>query len=145
MEGNALDKRTSGRELVWRTTTDGCRVPVSHPLNADGYFRKKINGRKTFVHVWVYEQAHGPVPPGKEVHHKCRNRACCTDAHLELKERGHHVGQHNTARAVALLRRARKYWLRMGCTGAALAVVFGVSRRTGFRWTARWKSDPANL
>jgi HNH endonuclease len=35
------------------------------------------------IHRLVYELLIGPIPPGKHLHHTCRNRRCCNPAHLQ--------------------------------------------------------------
>jgi hypothetical protein len=35
------------------------------------------------VHRWAYEQARGAIPPGLQLDHLCRNRACYQVDHLE--------------------------------------------------------------
>lgn len=35
------------------------------------------------THRVAYEHYHGPIPAGLQVHHMCRNRACCNPDHLE--------------------------------------------------------------
>lgn len=44
-------------------------------------------GRRTdgvgVVHRVVYELLVGPIPPGMDLDHLCRNRACCNPDHLE--------------------------------------------------------------
>ena len=42
---------------------DGCHV------TAKGYLRGHFNGRLRLQHTVVWEQAHGPIPPGWSVHH----------------------------------------------------------------------------
>ncbi len=62
----------------------GCWV-WARAVNHYGYgvIRCPERGRTVPAHKWVYEMLHGPVPPGKELDHLCRNRACCNPAHLE--------------------------------------------------------------
>ncbi len=49
-------------------------------LNRDGYGVFWLNGRM----VLAYHLPLGPVPAGKERDHRCRNRACVRDGHLEV-------------------------------------------------------------
>lgn len=49
-----------------------------------GYGRVNIGGGKSKMsHTVTWESAHGQVPPGEELDHLCRNRACCNPDHLE--------------------------------------------------------------
>ena len=56
----------------------------------DGYGR--IKGR--YVHVVCWEEANGPVPPGKELHHRCKVRNCINLEHLEPLTRAEHRALH---------------------------------------------------
>jgi hypothetical protein len=59
-------------------------------ITAKGYGRlqrgSRSNGtaRLYYAHRWTWEQTHGPIPPGMEVDHLCRVRACVRLDHLEL-------------------------------------------------------------
>lgn len=49
-----------------------------------GYGRIKVTSdRNQYVHRVVFEAMVGAIPPGMELDHLCRNRACCNPAHLE--------------------------------------------------------------
>jgi hypothetical protein len=57
---------------------------------SNGYGRVRINGRKILTHVLSYQLKHGPMPEGKELHHRCENRACCNPNHVEPVTRLEH-------------------------------------------------------
>lgn len=59
-----------------------CLIPP-HVGDRHGYVRAKIHGRKVYVHVLVWEEAHGALPPGWDVDHRCRRRSCANIVHLE--------------------------------------------------------------
>jgi hypothetical protein len=59
-------------------------LPATH---SEGYARITIDGRRVFAHRAVYEAMKGPVPPGLEPDHLCRQRACCRWDHLEAVTR----------------------------------------------------------
>jgi hypothetical protein len=62
----------------------GCR-------DRDGYGAKWADGKRVFVHRWVYEQVHGPIPDGLTIDHLCRNPACHNIDHLELVSRSENI------------------------------------------------------
>lgn len=67
-----------GKPLILKKLDNGCIVPTSHKLNADGYFRYHIphngKGRSPLVmyHRYVWEQAYGKIPDGYEIDHICK-------------------------------------------------------------------------
>jgi len=52
-------------------------------LSPSGYGVTTHNGKRRRAHRVVYERAHGTIPPGLQIDHLCRNRACVNVAHLE--------------------------------------------------------------
>lgn len=61
--------------------TEGCwRWLGSH---SRGYSYAWRAGRMRLAHREVYELLIGPVPPGKQLDHLCRNRGCVNPNHLE--------------------------------------------------------------
>lgn len=59
---------------------DAC-WPWQGPRFRAGYGR---SGHHGYAHRAAYENAHGPIPPGMVVRHRCDNPPCCNPAHLVL-------------------------------------------------------------
>ncbi len=49
-----------------------------------GYGRLRVGKRSCKAYRYAYELAHGPIPPGQHVLHRCNNGLCCNVAHLYL-------------------------------------------------------------
>ncbi len=102
----------------------------------------KNEERVLLAHRRYYEQEHGPIPPGLEIDHLCRNRACVNPEHLEAVTRTVNVrrglGAKLTLEAVQTIRAAR------GTKRAAdLATEYGIALITVYglwndesRWVA---------
>ncbi|WP_265518950.1 HNH endonuclease signature motif containing protein [Nitratireductor luteus] len=49
-----------------------------------GYPRMKLNGQTVAVHRVSFTNEHGYIPGKKQLDHKCRQRRCVRDDHLEI-------------------------------------------------------------
>lgn len=63
-------------------------------LRKDGYPQAKIGGKSYYAHKVAWEVWNGPVPQGKEVHHKCENPRCCNPWHMEVLTPAEHYRTH---------------------------------------------------
>jgi len=61
----------------------GCRVWLGH-VDEWGYGRARFDGRIIRTHRVAWELAHGPIPEGMRVLHRCDNPPCCNPDHLFL-------------------------------------------------------------
>lgn len=58
--------------------------------DAHGYGYLKTGNRRPKAHRYLYEQRHGLLDPAIHVHHKCNQRACIRDEHLEAMDGAAH-------------------------------------------------------
>ena len=65
-----------------RQGKNGC-VFWAASTNVYGYGQFWVDGRMVKAHRWAYEYFIGPIPPGLQLDHLCRNRNCVNPAHLE--------------------------------------------------------------
>lgn len=54
------------------------------PRSGHGYGSFAFSGKQVMAHRFAYELAHGAIPPGKLVCHRCDIHLCCNPAHLFL-------------------------------------------------------------
>lgn len=52
--------------------------------DANGYGRFGIAGRNCQAHRVAWEAERGPVPTGRQIDHRCRNKACVRVSHMQL-------------------------------------------------------------
>lgn len=63
---------------VWTGPTSGKKG------RGKGYGRFCLDGGTMAVHRVMFMVENGPIPPRKQIDHKCRNRLCCNPDHLEM-------------------------------------------------------------
>lgn len=80
-----VDKREPGECWPWTAM-----------LNGGGYGRFRDRKRKVLAHRYAWEQAHGPIPAGMLVCHRCDNPRCCNPAHLFLGTSADNATDRNT-------------------------------------------------
>lgn len=51
--------------------------------DADGYGLVRLHGRLARVHRLVWSELIGPIAPGLQLDHLCRNQACCNPDHMQ--------------------------------------------------------------
>lgn len=49
-----------------------------------GYPRMEIDGGTVAVHITIWVNENGIIPPKKQIDHLCRQRMCCNVDHLEM-------------------------------------------------------------
>lgn len=76
-----------------------------------GYGRVSYKGRFWFVHRLLWTHLIGPIPPGHEVHHACRNRLCANPDHLRVLPSREHQKLHGKNQV--LRPRAPRPWGRV--------------------------------
>lgn len=72
----------TARARVLETAT-GCAEWTGSRLPS-GYGRLRLAHRSVYAHRFFYEATVGPIPPGLQIDHRCRNRSCVNVAHLEV-------------------------------------------------------------
>ncbi len=76
-----------------RPTPGGCLEWVGQ-RNDGGYGVVSVGKVKRRVHVFIYEQANGPIGRGIHVHHHCENKLCGNLEHLEKMTASEHHRWH---------------------------------------------------
>ena len=128
------------KKFTFEITESGCRVPTSHKLNKDGYFRKNMgDGRWVMFHRYIWESVYDLIPEGFEINHKCKNRACFNPDHLECIPGTNHAELTNRGRYADRIEDAHQKWLTGHWTAPQLATHFNVSESSAYGWIRKWR------
>lgn len=93
------------------STPDDCWLWLGS-VNNEGYGSIRVKPKPagpTLVHRYSYEMLVGPIPDGKELDHRCRNRHCVNPAHLEVVTHSENCGRGDGGLAWSLLQRAKTH------------------------------------
>jgi len=123
-------------------------------LHRDGYGEFSDTGRTSLSHRGAWEAAHGSIPEGIHVCHRCDVRRCVNPAHLFLGTNADNVrdkvskgrqsrlrgSHHGRAKLTEHDVRIIKMLLNLGVQSKRLATLYGVSKsgigfiKTGQHW-----------
>jgi hypothetical protein len=119
------------------------------PLDGKGYGKQRIQGRLVGSHRLAFAAAHGPIPVGLDVLHRCDNPPCVNPDHLFLGTAADNArdmvakGRQRNGRSARLTVAAVCEIRALGTTESAsvLARRFGVSARSIYRvrWGRTWR------
>lgn len=65
-----------------------------------GYPRMNLDGATVAVHITSWVNENGLVPPRKQIDHRCRNRLCVFEPHLEMVTHKENQKRRDQSRAI---------------------------------------------
>lgn len=97
------------RIMLHTDRSGACWIWLGSVDKSSGYGRLSMGGRSLYAHRVSYEAFVRPIPPGAQVDHLCRVRACCNPAHLEAVTAEENVRRGESPGAIARRRSACLY------------------------------------
>lgn len=94
------------KALVAVELDSGCHIQLTHKLNADGYYRRRLSSSRTnpknieMFHRTMWKHFNGEIPTGYEIDHLCKNRACFNIKHLRCIDGSLHASISNSERVI---------------------------------------------
>ena len=76
-----VSERAAHFRAKYEIRDNGC-WEWTHCVTTEGYGQYWDGKRQVLAHRWSYEQAIGPIPAGKQLHHSCRMRRCVNPRHV---------------------------------------------------------------
>lgn len=119
------------RAKVAEPDENGCMIWTAGKCHR-GYGNFTMNGRLVKAHRAAYELLVGPIPPGLQLDHTCRVKACVNPKHLEPV-----TGSENMRRAGAAGALGTRYKLRTHCSKGHPYSEENTRVRQGERGTSR--------
>jgi hypothetical protein len=102
-----------------------------------GYGNDFKDGRYIYAHRRAWEEVHGPIPTGMQIHHICGRRKCVNVEHMKIVSRRDHSGLAGHGKLTMEI--ARQIRAASG-SQRQIAEEYGISRthvgliRQGLRW-----------
>ncbi|AYR01048.1 HNH endonuclease [Arthrobacter phage Isolde] len=76
--------QTAAEALQHRVKPEGDHILWTGTVTSTGYGSLRDRGKMRSTHIVAYELAHGPIPEGMEVDHRCLTPLCVNVQHLRL-------------------------------------------------------------
>ncbi|WP_329064912.1 HNH endonuclease [Amycolatopsis sp. NBC_01480] len=58
---------------------NSCKEWTGSRMGTGGYGYLSVGGKRVLAHRWIWEQANGPIPAGKQVCHTCLDHPGCVE------------------------------------------------------------------
>lgn len=108
-----MSRRARIREKILSRTVETagplatpCRIwtgPTSGETGrGKGYGRMNLDGGTVAVHIAMWVNENGLIPPKKQIDHRCKNRLCVADDHLEMVTHKQNQKRRDQSRAVLI-------------------------------------------